>query len=90
VALSAGGRDLSVLERDDAGYEAARRDAVWNELKPDRYPEAIVLAESEQDVIDAVRYAAERGLRVKARSGGHSWTASSVRDGDRPAGRARP
>jgi FAD/FMN-containing dehydrogenase len=76
-----GAGDPVMLARGEDGYEAARRDAVWNELKPDRYPEAIVLAESEQDVIDAVRYAAEQGLRVKARSGGHSWTASSVRDG---------
>ncbi len=71
----------SLVQRHDEGYETARRDAVWNEFKPDRYPEAIVLATSEQDVVDAVRYAADRGLKVKARSGGHSWTASSVRDG---------
>ncbi len=71
----------NLLARDDDGYEIARRDAVWNGLKPHRYPDAIVLAESEQDVVDAVRYAAEHGLKVKARSGGHSWTASSVRDG---------
>jgi FAD/FMN-containing dehydrogenase len=71
----------NLLARGDEEYEAARRDAVWNGLKPHRYPSAIVLAESEQDVVDAVRYAAEHGLRVKARSGGHSWTASSVRDG---------
>ncbi|HTU28770.1 MAG TPA: FAD-binding oxidoreductase [Solirubrobacteraceae bacterium] len=71
----------NLLARDDDGYELARRDAVWNGLKPHRYPSAIVLAESEQDVVDAVRYAADHGLKVKARSGGHSWTASSVRDG---------
>jgi FAD/FMN-containing dehydrogenase len=70
-----------LLPRDGDGYEAARQAAVWNEFKPDRYPEAIVLASCEQDVCDAVRYARERGLKVKARSGGHSWTASSVRDG---------
>jgi FAD/FMN-containing dehydrogenase len=75
--LSAPGK---LLVRDDEGYESARRAAVWNELKPDRYPEAIVLATSEQDVVDAVHHARERGLKVKARSGGHSWTASSVRD----------
>jgi FAD/FMN-containing dehydrogenase len=71
----------NLLARDDDSYELARRDAVWNGLKPHRYPDAIVLAQSEQDVVDAVRYAAEHGLKVKARSGGHSWTASSVRDG---------
>jgi FAD/FMN-containing dehydrogenase len=80
MSLSSGSGSI-LLERHDDGYEDARRDAVWNELKPDRYPEAIVLATSEQDVVEGVRYARERDLKVKARSGGHSWTASGVRDG---------
>jgi FAD/FMN-containing dehydrogenase len=69
-----------LLERDADEYETARRAAVWNGDKPDRYPRAIVRAQSAQDVVDAVVYARRHGLRVKARSGGHSWTASSVRD----------
>jgi len=32
-------------------------------------------------VVAGEAFARERGLRVKARAGGHSWTASSVRDG---------
>lgn len=70
----------SVCWRGDEGYEEARLAAVWNELKPDRYPAGIVHARSEQDVVEAVRLARGLGLKVKARSGGHSWTASSVRD----------
>ncbi|MYU17174.1 FAD-binding protein, partial [Streptomyces sp. SID8361] len=54
---------------------------MWNDRKPDRFPDVIVVAETEQDVIDAVVSARERGLRVKVRSGGHSWTASGIRDG---------
>jgi FAD/FMN-containing dehydrogenase len=80
MGLAAGPGSI-LLERDDDAYERARRDAVWNEFKPDRYPEAIVLAASQDDVVDAVAYAREHGLKVKARSGGHSWTASSVREG---------
>ncbi len=71
----------NLLARDDDGYEIARRDAVWNGLLPERYPAAIALAQSEADVVAAVRHARAHGLKVKARSGGHSWTASSVRDG---------
>jgi len=71
----------SLLERDAAGYEQARHDAIWNGYKPERYPEAIVLAQSADDVVEAVRYARDHDLKVKARSGGHSWTASSVREG---------
>jgi FAD/FMN-containing dehydrogenase len=62
------------------GYEDALAQAVWNELKPPRRPAAIVHATSAEDVVAAVRLARERGLRIKARSGGHAWTGSSVRD----------
>jgi FAD/FMN-containing dehydrogenase len=78
MSLSTG---ADLLEREDEGYEPARQAAVWNGYKPERYPEAIVLARTPEDVIEAVRYARERGLKVKARSGGHSWTASGLRDG---------
>ncbi|MEU9886703.1 FAD-binding oxidoreductase [Sphaerisporangium sp. NPDC051011] len=71
----------TTIARSAPEYEAARQRAVWNDLKPDRYPDVIVQARSEADVLQAVRDARERGLRVKARSGGHSWTASGVRDG---------
>lgn len=70
-----------ILARGDDGYEEVRVGPVFNERKPDRYPELIVLAETEQDVVDAVHLARERGLKVKARAGGHSWTASGVREG---------
>jgi len=70
-----------LLLRGSDAYEEARRTAVWQERKPDRHPDAILAAESEGDVVEAVRYARRRGWTVKARSGGHSWTGSSVRDG---------
>ena len=37
-------------------------------------------ATSEQDVIDGVRLARERGWQVSVRAGGHSWPGWSVRD----------
>jgi FAD/FMN-containing dehydrogenase len=70
----------AVLRRGDEGYEELRRRG-HNERKPERFPELIVRPESEQDVVAAVELARREGLKVKARSGGHSWTASSVRDG---------
>jgi FAD/FMN-containing dehydrogenase len=57
-----------------------RQAATWNARKPNRFPEAIVLAESERDVVAAVKLAKERGWQVSARSGGHSWSASHTRD----------
>src|SRR5579872_2793806 len=71
----------TVLWKGEEGYERARQESVWNWRKPDRYPQVIVQAQSEQDVVNAVALARERGLRVKARAGGHAWSGSSVRSG---------
>jgi FAD/FMN-containing dehydrogenase len=69
------------LKRGDEGYEQARLDAVWNGRTPERYPDLIVQAESVDDVVDAVLLAADRGMRIGIRSGGHSWAGNHVRDG---------
>ncbi len=73
--------DGKVSRRGEEGYEQARRAAVWNARTPERYPEVIVLAESEHDVVRAAREAGERGMQIGVRSGGHSWAGNHVRDG---------
>jgi FAD/FMN-containing dehydrogenase len=73
--------DGNAFERGDDGYEAARRAAVWNARTPPRFPDRIVVAGSEQDVVRAVRAAQADGLRIATRSGGHSWAGNHVRDG---------
>jgi hypothetical protein len=73
--------DGQLLARGGEGYERARRAAVWNGLTPKRWPELVVLADSERDVVRAVRLANERGLTIGVRSGGHSWAGNHVRDG---------
>ncbi|HVO53914.1 MAG TPA: FAD-binding oxidoreductase [Solirubrobacterales bacterium] len=69
------------FRRGEDGYEQARRAAVWNARTPERYPDLIVWAESEEDVVAAVRLARSEGLRIGIRSGGHSWAGSHLRDG---------
>ncbi|XVQ86393.1 FAD-binding oxidoreductase [Microbispora siamensis] len=54
---------------------------MWNERKPDRYPDAILLAASDRDVCTGVTYAAAHGMKVSIRSGGHSWIGNGVRNG---------
>lgn len=73
--------DGHLYRRGAAGYEEARLDAVWNERKPDRYPEAILLAASDADVVTAVALAHRENLAISVRSGGHSWVGNGVRDG---------
>jgi hypothetical protein len=65
----------------DDGFEDARVGRIFNGRRPDRQPAAVLFAESDQDVSDAVLLARENGWRVSVRSGGHSWAAWSVRDG---------
>ena len=70
-----------IFWRNDTGYEQARRSAVSNGRNPDRYPDVIVRAASNGDVVAAVQLAKERSLKIGIRSGGHSWAASFLRDG---------
>jgi hypothetical protein len=53
-----------VVRAGDSGYEAAR--IGWNRLYS-RYPEAIVFCAEAQDVVNAVEWARERGIALRAR-----------------------
>jgi FAD/FMN-containing dehydrogenase len=77
----ADGFDGDLLPRDEAGYEAARRDCVWNARIAGRFPDLIVRAAGERDVARAVALARDRGMTIGVRSGGHSWAGSHLRDG---------
>lgn len=65
---------------DENLYEKERVDRVFNAIKPNRYPRAIVKATHPSHVQEAVQLANKIQCRVSVRSGGHSWAAWSVRD----------
>jgi hypothetical protein len=69
-----------LLLRADPGYEAARVARIYHGRHPDRHPAAVLVAADEQDVVQGVRLAAERGWTVAVRSGGHSFPVWSLRD----------
>lgn len=69
------------FRRGAPGYEAARKDTMWNARRPDRHPDLIVQARDVYDVVAALRLARREGCRVGVRSGGHSWAGNHVRDG---------
>ena len=54
-----------MLARGEEGYEQARRASVWNARTPERYLDAIVLAESECDQRNRPR-PGRRVVRAKA------------------------
>lgn len=81
---------LPIFYRGDVEYERARVDRVFNLLRPQRYPVAVIEARHENDgeeqrprpriadnsaVIRGVNMARERDLKLAIRSGGHSWAA---------------
>ncbi|GAA3755693.1 FAD-binding oxidoreductase [Microbacterium kribbense] len=65
----------------DPEWDDARVGRVFNGRRPDRQPDAVLIAASVADVQRGVRLAAARGWTVAVRSGGHAWAAWSVRDG---------
>src|SRR5262249_14813789 len=67
-----------VVRPGDAGYEAAR--IGWNRLYS-RYPDAIVFCNVAQDVVNAVQWARQEGIALRARSGRHSLDGWSALDG---------
>jgi FAD/FMN-containing dehydrogenase len=72
---------LQVLRRGDDGYEQVRCATPGNNRVPGRYPDVIVKAATEADVVEAVKMAAREELTVAVRSGGHSFAVDSLRDG---------
>lgn len=72
---------MMLIRRDDPDFEEACLGRVFNGRRPTRRPDAVLIAESEQDVVDGVLLAREKGWTVAVRSGGHSWAAWSVREG---------
>lgn len=69
------------LRRGSINYEKARRQAVWNGRVPEQYPELIAYPENSEHVREVVLFAKEKGMSIGTKSGGHSWTASFLRDG---------
>lgn len=71
---------MEVIWHGAEAFEEAAYGALFNARRPEREPAAVAFPESDDDVIAAVKLAAEWGLSVSVRSGGHSWAAWSVRD----------
>jgi FAD/FMN-containing dehydrogenase len=62
-----------VTAAGDSTYESLRRQLIWNEFKPARFPKLIIEVANEQDVVEAVRFARANGMKVAVRGGGRQW-----------------
>lgn len=71
----------AVIERNTTYYEPWRQSMIWQYRKFERYPDLIVQARSEDDVVAAVNFARDAGMKITTRSGGHSWSGCYLRNG---------
>ena len=69
-----------LIRRADPGYETKRKGLVWQLAKPARRPDLIVQPGNANEVVAAVDHARAHGLKVIAKSGGHSIPASFLRN----------
>jgi FAD/FMN-containing dehydrogenase len=76
-ALKSGLRGAFCLP-GDAGYDEAR--TLWNAMI-DKRPAAVVRAAGASDVIQTIRLAAQHGLLLSVRGGGHNIAGKAVCDG---------
>jgi FAD/FMN-containing dehydrogenase len=67
-----------LLQPNDEAYDEAR--ALWNGMI-DKRPAVIARCSTSADVIEALNYARENGLRVAARGGGHGVAGNALNDG---------
>ena len=72
--------DDRLILRGADGYNEARFARVFNARRPERYPAAVLVTESADDVVEGVRLARDRGWKVAIRAGGHSFPAWSLRE----------
>ncbi|WP_232059418.1 FAD-binding oxidoreductase [Kineobactrum salinum] len=70
----------TVIAREAPDYELWRQSMIWQYRKFRRYPDLIVQAESEDDVVAAINFARDNGMKITTRSGGHSWSGCFLRD----------
>lgn len=70
-----------LIVAEDPNFSSLVDAMVWNNIKPDRKPDAIVTAKEEQDIIETVNFARKNRLKVSVHGGGHTWCGLAVRNG---------
>jgi len=70
-----------IVLRGAADYDQWWASMVWYLFKPERFPELIVRAKSDEDIFAALAHAREHKLRVVVRSGGHNPARATLRNG---------
>ncbi len=70
-----------IVLRTDSDYPQWWSSMSWYIFLPRRYPDLIVCAKSEQDIVAALAYAIKKNVKISVRSGGHNPGKAVLRDG---------
>jgi len=70
-----------IVLRSDPGYPQWWNSMSWYLYLPRRYPDLIVRAKSDEDIVAALAYARDKKIKVTVRSGGHNPAKAVLRDG---------
>ena len=70
-----------MFTKDHEDYAVQQSNMTWQLRKTERQPDVMIQAKTVDDVSNTVKFAAQNGMKVGIRSGGHSWVSSPVRDG---------
>ena len=69
-----------IVDKTHPHYPLWRSSMSWYIFKPERFPDKIIRASSEQDVIHAINYARTSGQKVVVRSTGHNPARAVLRN----------
>jgi hypothetical protein len=75
------GSEVTAAWRGDDQYGALRRASLWRANLPERYPDVIVQASTEQDVREALAFARDNDMQVICRASGHNTAGAPLRNG---------
>ncbi len=70
-----------IILRGDPDYPQWWSSMSWYLFMPPRYPDLIIRAKSEQDILSALAHARAKKLKVTVRSGGHNPAKAALREG---------
>ncbi len=73
--------ELNARWREDPDYEGVRKAMLWRSNTPERYPDVIAHAGSEQEITEALKFAADHDLQVVCRGSGHNTAGAILRNG---------
>lgn len=69
-----------IVRKGESGYSSWWASMTWYIFKPKRYPELIIQAKNEADVIQTINYARNNGMPVTVRSTGHNPAKAVIRN----------